>query len=57
MSLCSEVIQGMREHVKLANNLGDFATEEVLREVLATLEEDAHHFEHYLEDDSLVLQD
>jgi len=57
MELYSEVIQGMREHVKLANNLGDFATEEVLREVLATLEEDAHHFEHYLEDDSLVLQD
>jgi starvation-inducible DNA-binding protein len=57
MELYSEMIESMREHVKLANNLGDFTTEEVLREVLETMEEDAHHFEHYLEDDSLVVQE
>jgi len=57
LALYSEIIQGMREHIKLANNLGDFTTEEILRENLETIEEDAHHIEHYLEDDTLVLQD
>ncbi|WP_373189427.1 DNA starvation/stationary phase protection protein DpsA [Halolamina sp.] len=54
LELYSEAIPGLREHVKLANNLGDFTTEEILRDVLETVEEDAHHVEHYLEDDTLV---
>jgi hypothetical protein len=34
-------------------DLGDHATAEILRENLVQVEEDAHHIEHYLEDDSL----
>jgi len=49
-----DVIESLREHVALANNLGDYATEELLREILEDTEEHAHHVEHYLEDDTLV---
>ena len=51
-----DIIEDLREHVELANSLGDYATEEILREILVTVEEDAHHHEHYLEDDSLVVE-
>lgn len=51
-----DIIEGMREHIKLANNLGDYATEEMLKEILVVVEKDAHHHEHYLEDDSLVVE-
>lgn len=54
LAIYSEIITGMREHVKLANSLGDYTTEEILRDVLETVEEDTHHVEHYLNDDSLV---
>jgi DNA-binding ferritin-like protein len=54
LALYSEAIQGLRDHITLANNLGDYTTEEILRGVLETVEQDAHHVEHYLEDDSLV---
>jgi DNA-binding ferritin-like protein len=50
------MIETVRDHVALANDLGDYTTEEILREHLGTLEEHAHHFEHYLEDDTLVLE-
>jgi starvation-inducible DNA-binding protein len=50
------IIESLRDHIELANNLGDYATEELLRETLETVEEHAHHLEHYLEDDSLVLE-
>jgi len=46
----------MRDHIQLAANLGDPTTEHILKEVLTQLEEDAHHVEHYLEDDTLVLE-
>ena len=49
------VIESLRDHIALANQLGDFTTEEILRDVLADIEEHAHHLEHYLEDDTLVL--
>jgi len=52
----AEIIEGMREHIQLAANLGDPTTEHLLKEVLTNLEEDAHHIEHYLEDDTLVLE-
>ncbi|VTT86538.1 Non-specific DNA-binding protein Dps / Iron-binding ferritin-like antioxidant protein / Ferroxidase [Halorubrum sp. DM2] len=42
--------------VALADGLGDYATSQMLREQLETLEEHAHHIEHYLEDDSLVVE-
>ncbi|WP_254538099.1 DNA starvation/stationary phase protection protein DpsA [Halomarina litorea] len=52
-----DIIEGMRDHIELAANLGDYATEEILREILVDVEEDAHHIEHYLEDDTLVLEE
>ena len=56
MEAMGTMIETLRDHVALANDLGDYTTEEILREHLATLEEHAHHFEHYLEDDTLVLE-
>ncbi len=50
------MIESMRDHIGLANELGDYTTDEILRENLETLEEHTHHFEHYLEDDTLVLE-
>lgn len=44
----------MREHVELAERLGDTATAELVREHLRTLEEDANVLERYLADDTLV---
>jgi DNA-binding ferritin-like protein len=50
------IIEAIRDHIELANDLGDYTTEELLRETLETVEEHAHHLEHYLEDDTLVLE-
>jgi starvation-inducible DNA-binding protein len=50
------IIESLRDHIALTNDLGDYATEELLRETLETVEEHAHHLEHYLEDDTLVLE-
>jgi starvation-inducible DNA-binding protein len=55
MERYSKVIQGVRERVKLVNNLGDDTTEEPLRDVLETMEANAHHCEHSLVDVSLGL--
>ena len=49
-----DVIEHVREHVGLATDLGDYATAELLREVLEDLEDDAHDIDHYLENDTLV---
>jgi len=49
-----ELIENVREHVGLAEDLGDYATSELLRGVLEDLEDDAHDIDHYLEDDTLV---
>jgi len=54
LSMYGDIIESLREHVELATDLGDHATAEILREILVQTEEDAHHVEHYLEDDSLV---
>lgn len=56
MEMYGDVIEATREHVELAENLGDHATAQLLREGLVELEDDAHHIEHYLEDDTLVTQ-
>lgn len=56
MAMFGDIIETTREHIQLANNLGDFTTEELLREQLQTMEEHAHHLEHYLEDDTLVTE-
>lgn len=57
MEMYGDVIESLREHIQLANSLADYKTEEDLREILKTTEEHAHHVEHYLEDDTLVLEE
>ncbi|MFC7136877.1 DNA starvation/stationary phase protection protein DpsA [Halobaculum litoreum] len=54
VAMYGDVIESLREHVELADRLGDFATGELLREHIVRVEQDAHHLEHYLEDDTLV---
>ena len=56
VEMMAAMIETMRDHVALAHDLGDYATETILREELAIFEEHAHHLEHYLEDDTLVLE-
>ncbi len=57
LEMYGDIIESMRGSIELADNLGDYATAEILREILVTVEEDAHHFEHYLEDETLVLEE
>ena len=56
MEIMGDMIETIRDHIALASDLGDYTTEEILRDELETLEEHAHHLEHYLEDDTLVLE-
>ncbi|MFB6303663.1 MAG: DNA starvation/stationary phase protection protein DpsA [Haloferacaceae archaeon] len=56
LEMYGDVIESVREHVSLAEDLGDYATGELLRDVLEDLEDDAHEAEHFLEDDTLVLE-
>ncbi|WP_227131166.1 DNA starvation/stationary phase protection protein DpsA [Halorubellus salinus] len=51
-----DVIEAVREHVTVAENLGDYATSEVLRDHLAELEADADDLRGFLADDTLVLE-
>ncbi|MGB9964382.1 DNA starvation/stationary phase protection protein DpsA [Halobacterium sp. CBA1126] len=57
LEMYGDIIETLREHVDLMQNLGDHATAEILRENLVQVEEDAHHVEHYLEDDTLVVNE
>ena len=57
MEMYGDIIETLREHVELAENLGDPATAHLLRENLIEVEDAAHHIEHYLEDDTLVLEE
>ncbi|GAB3038132.1 DNA starvation/stationary phase protection protein DpsA [Natronobiforma cellulositropha] len=57
LEIYGDIIESMRDSIELAANLGDYATSQILREILVTVEDDAHHFEHYLEDDTLVLEE
>jgi len=56
LEMMGDVIESYREHIELTSSLGDYATEEMLREQLETIEAHAHHVEHFLEDDTLVLE-
>ncbi len=56
LGMYGDIIESYREHIELANGLGDYATEEMLREQLEDIEEHAHTIDHYLEDDTLVLE-
>ncbi|MFC7058840.1 DNA starvation/stationary phase protection protein DpsA [Halovenus salina] len=55
LEMMGDIIESYREHIELAAGLGDHATAQMLREQLETIEEHTHHVEHYLEDDTLVL--
>ncbi|WP_152040424.1 DNA starvation/stationary phase protection protein DpsA [Salinigranum salinum] len=57
MEMYGDIIETLRDHVELAENLGDHATAHLLRENLIEVEDAAHHIEHYLEDDTLVLEE
>ena len=54
LEMFGDITEALREHIRLATNLGDYNTEELLRDVLEDVEEHGHHIEHYLEDDTLV---
>jgi len=54
LEMYGDIIESLRDHIELAENLGDHATAQILREILVPTEEDAHHIEHYLGDDTLV---
>ena len=56
LEMYGDVIKSLRDHIELATNLGDHATAEILRQILVEVEEDAHHLEHYLGDDTLVTE-
>jgi len=56
LEMYGDIIESMRDSIELAENLGDHATGQILREILVDVEDDGHHFDHYLEDDSLVLE-
>jgi DNA-binding ferritin-like protein len=54
LEMYGDIIESYREHIELADGLGDFATGEMLREQLEDLEEHTHVIDHYLADDTLV---
>jgi len=56
LEMMGDIVESYRDHIELAEGLGDYATGQLLREQLLTLEEHTHHIEHYLEDDTLVLE-
>ena len=56
LELYGDIIETLREHIALAADFGDYATEKQLRDILEDTEEYAHHIEHYLEDDTLVTE-
>lgn len=56
LEMYGEIIETVREHVSFAEDLGDYTTSEILRETLEDLEDDAHEIEHFLENDTLVLE-
>jgi starvation-inducible DNA-binding protein len=56
LEMYGDIIEALRGHIELFTDLGDHASAEIIRENLVQVEEDAHHLEHYLEDDTLVQQ-
>ncbi len=53
MEMYGDIIETVRDHIELAENLGDHASAEMLRQQLLELEEFAHTIEHFLGEDSL----
>jgi DNA-binding ferritin-like protein len=57
LEMYGDILESLREHVELAENLGDYTSAQVIRENIVEVEDAAHHIEHYLEGDTLVLED
>lgn len=56
IELYGDLIEQYRQHIELADEIGDYATGEILRDQLVELEEHVHVMHHWLEDDTLVLE-
>jgi len=56
LEMYGEIIESYRDHIELAQGLGDHATAQMLQDQLVDVEEHAHVIDHYLEDDTLVLE-
>lgn len=56
LGMYGDIIESYREHIELVEGLGDYATGQMLRVQLVDIEEHAHVIDHYLEDDTLVLE-
>lgn len=54
LEMYGDIIESYRDHIELAEGLGDYATAHMLREQILEVEEHAHVIDHYLEDDTLV---
>jgi DNA-binding ferritin-like protein len=54
LEMYGDIIESYRDHIELAEGLGDHTTAHMLREQLIELEEHVHVIDHYLEDDTLV---
>lgn len=57
LDMYGDIIETVRDHIELSQNLGDHATAEMLSLQLVELEEYAHTIDHFLEHDTLVVQD
>lgn len=55
LELYGELVESYRANIELAEDLGDHATAEILRDQLVEIEDHAHVIHHWLEDDTLVL--
>jgi DNA-binding ferritin-like protein len=55
MVMLGDMIERLRGHVAMLEDMGDYTSGEIVRRNLETVEEHTHHFEHYLEDDTLVI--
>jgi len=56
LAMYGDIVESYREHIELCLNLGDHATAEILQQQLVELEEHVHVIDHYLEDDTLVVE-
>jgi DNA-binding ferritin-like protein len=54
LEMYGDIVESYRDHIELAEGLGDHTTAHMLREQLEDLEEHVHVIDHYLEDDTLV---
>jgi starvation-inducible DNA-binding protein len=55
LSAVQAMVAQMRRDIELAREKGDYGTEELLQGVLLEHEDAAHHLDHWLEPDSLVV--